>query len=304
MALRHHVGPILVTLAATVLASAQAPAVTTVRLSRPVPIDGLLALADGTLLAASGYAGRRLWRIAPDGTVAELAAGLAGPIHVAEDAHGARYASNFSDDGTIARLDRDGRLTTFAKVPQGPSGLAVGPDGWLYVAIYGAAAGTGHSVYRVSPAGEAEVFVEGDPLAAPVGLTFDAAGNLYVANAIDGRILKVTPSRQVSVFARLPKGPGTFSTGHLVHVGGRLFASGNSSHVIYLVMPSGTSCVFAGSGQPGERDGAGPEAEFRIPNGLAIAPDGRTLFVVNGGGGLDDHIRRIALPPSNQLTCG
>lgn len=294
------------TLTVGLLALALAPVtaqVESIRLSRPVPIDGIRVAADGSLIAASSYAGRRVWRIAADGTVNEIAAGVFGPIDVVTDRLGRFYVSNFSNEGTISRIEPDGRVETFAALEPGPSGLAFGPDGWLYAAIYGQNAGTGQRIYRIGPTGKAEVFVEGHGLDAPVGITFDDKGNLLVVNAKSGEVLRVAPDRSVSVFARLPRSSGMFSAGHLARIGDRYFVSGNHSHVVYLVQPDGQACVFAGTGEPGTRDGPAREAQFTIPNGLAVSPDNRTLFVVNGGGGLKEVIRKISLPPLKELTC-
>ncbi len=60
--------------------------------------------------------------------------------------------------------------------------LAFGPDGWLYVTA--PTLGARDSVYRVSPAGEVEVFFNG--FGRPQGLAFDPRGDLHVVDALAG----------------------------------------------------------------------------------------------------------------------
>ena len=52
---------------------------------------------------------------------------------------------------------------------------------------------------EVTPAGVVSTFATGFNI--PVGLAFDAAGNLYVANTGDNTVSKVTPAGVVSTFA-------------------------------------------------------------------------------------------------------
>lgn len=67
-----------------------------------------------------------------------------------------------------------------------PSGLAYGPDGFLYIADSGS-----NSILRSDDAGNLTSFATG--LSNPRGLTFDNQGNLYVTNGITaGSISKIT----------------------------------------------------------------------------------------------------------------
>jgi sugar lactone lactonase YvrE len=56
-----------------------------------------------------------------------------------------------------------------------------------------------------------KAFLEGSPLSAPRGGVFDAAGNLYVANASERKIIKIAPDGQADVFAAISmaNSPGT-----------------------------------------------------------------------------------------------
>ena len=60
--------------------------------------------------------------------------------------------------------------------------LAFGPDGYLYVTA--PTLGTHDAVYRITPDGEVSPFCAG--FGRPQGLAFDAAGHLYVVDALAG----------------------------------------------------------------------------------------------------------------------
>lgn len=265
-------------------ARVQAQAVSSLSLSEPIFADGIRFDADGSLIACGGFRGTSVYRIAMDGEVTELASGFVGPTQSARDAQGRLYVTNYSDSGTVAVVDVGGdQAIPLATVPKGVAGIATGPDGNLYVSIYGDQMGSGDAVYRVMPDGEAEVFVHGEPIAAPIGLVFGPDGTLYVANSRDGRIHGVDAAGSVSLLAQLPSGGGFFATGHLVFGNGKLYASGNHHHRIYEIDLNGEVRVLAGTGKAGAEDGPANEATFTVPNGLAVSPDGSRLYVMPGG---------------------
>ena len=65
----------------------------------------------------------------------------------------------------------------------GVSHLAFGPDGYLYVT--GPTTSSFDSIYRISKAGEVEVFYRG--IGRPQGVAVDAEGMVYVAGSLAGR---------------------------------------------------------------------------------------------------------------------
>lgn len=74
---------------------------------------------------------------------------------------------------------------------EGPEDVAGGPDGWIYASTRDGI------IVRLRPDGRGlEVFAETG--GRPLGIEFDAAGNLYVANAYLG-IQKITPDGNVRV---------------------------------------------------------------------------------------------------------
>src|SRR5699024_9527478 len=80
--------------------------------------------------------------------------------------------------------------------------LAFGPDGYLYVT--GPTTSSFDSVYRVSPAGDVEVFYRG--LGRPQGIAFDTEDNLYVAASLSGRrgVVRIRPDRKAELFVSGP----------------------------------------------------------------------------------------------------
>lgn len=273
-----------------------AQTLSTMPLSEAFLIDGIDFAPDGSLVAATGWSGRVLLRISPDGVVTTLADGLAGPIHSVRDAEGRIYVTNYSDAGSVAVIEPGaGTARKLADVPRGAAGIALGPDGDVYVSIYGSPQGDGDSIWRVTPDGHSEEFVSGDPIAAPIGLAFDDAGLLYAVNSRDGKILRIDPAGNVELHAALPSGEGFFASGHLVFGNGVLYASGNHHHQVYEVSLAGEVKVLAGTGEPGRVDGPAGTGQLTIPNGLALSPDGSRLVVVPGGPNPREFLRVIQL---------
>src|SRR4029079_14996520 len=99
----------------------------------------------------------------------------------------------FSSDGTLYVGDRsgsilrvrDGSATVFATIPASVAAfhLAFGPDGWLYVTA--PTLGARDCVYRVSPDGLVEVFYAG--FGRPQGLGFVQQGDVCGVGAVAGR---------------------------------------------------------------------------------------------------------------------
>ena len=108
---------------------------------------GLAAGADGVLYVANTGAGTVI-RVTPEGKSSQVVGGLEGPTGLAW-ADGTLYVAE-TDAGNVWRFNDDGSGKTLVSGEFfGPTGLAVGGDGTVYVADTADAA-----VYAVSPAGE------------------------------------------------------------------------------------------------------------------------------------------------------
>jgi IPT/TIG domain/NHL repeat len=125
-----------------------------------------------------------------------------------------------------------------------PTGLAIGPDGHLYVSCR-----NDGTVFRVSPDGHAMQWIEGMGVA--TGLAFDKAGNLYVGDR-SGTIFKVGANREIFVFATLEP---SISAYHLAfNSDNELFVAGpttSSFDRVFRITPAGEVNVFyRGLGRP------------------------------------------------------
>ena len=101
---------------------------------------------------------------------------------------------------SIVRISPDGEGTPFVSGILNPAGLAIHPDGDLYVSSR--AEGT---IYRIDAGGDAVPYADGMGVA--TGIAFDAAGNLFVGDR-SGTIFKIAPGhtdrdRQIFVFATI-----------------------------------------------------------------------------------------------------
>ena len=169
----------------------------------------------------------------------------------AVDADGNVYATVSGSRGqevpvSVFRIERDFQMRPFVRELLNATGLAFGPDGYLYVSSR--AEGT---VYRVSPSGDVSTFAEGLGLAS--GLAFDGDGNLFVGDR-SGTIFKVPPDRgapkshtdrEIFVFATLEPSVAAY---HLAFsMTGTLFVTGpttSSSQVIHSISHEGDVSPF------------------------------------------------------------
>jgi DNA-binding beta-propeller fold protein YncE len=187
---------------------------------------------------------------------------------------------------------------------QGPMGLAYA-KGALYVADVG-----NHSIRRIDANGRVTTFAGGTQgfadgvgtgarFAYPRDVAADAAGNLYVADATNRRIRKITPEGRVTTLAGqggrgARDGVGTSATFHSpwgldVSPDGTVFVADCGNHTIRRVAPDGRVSTLAGTTQRGYANGRGPAVRFYLPRDVAVA-EGGTLFVADAG---NHRVRRV-----------
>jgi len=117
----------------------------------------------------------------------------------------------------------------------------------------------------------------------PTEVTVDSSGNIYVADANNSRIRKITTAnriedRVVSTFAGSTEGfadgAGStaqfhYPTGVAMDSEGNVYVADRENHRIRKITPAGVVSTFAGSTE-GFADGTGTEAQFNLPYGVAV----------------------------------
>lgn len=85
----------------------------------------------------------------------------------------------------------------FSKGFFGPTGMTIGPGGYLFVANY-----SKNAVYKVSATGDKTVFASSESLGGPIGLTFNPkTQDMYVANYSKNSVARISPKGDVTVIA-------------------------------------------------------------------------------------------------------
>lgn len=164
------------------------------------------------------------------------------------DADGNVYATLSGSRGqatpvSIFKIQRDFQITPFVRDLMNATGIAFGPDGYLY-----ASSRADGNVYRISPEGTITTYAEGLGLA--TGIAFDRDGNLFVGDR-SGTIFKIARaneqggSGEIFVYATLEPSIAAY---HLAfNDAGTLFVTGpttSSNQAIHAIDRDGNTTVF------------------------------------------------------------
>lgn len=135
----------------------------------------------------------------------------------------------------------------------------------------------------------------------PFTVAVDGACRVYVADAFNHTIRKITDGAVVTTFAGqtgIPAsadGPGAAAgfnnpQGVAADPSGNVYVADTFNYTIRKITPDGVVSTIAGlAGHPGSADGTGPEARFNQTAALAVGPSG-TIYVADT---FNHTIRRI-----------
>ncbi len=145
----------------------------------------------------------------------------------------------------------------------------------------------------------------------PLGAALDANGNVYLADADNHVIRKITPEGVVTIMAGRAGVSGaangaaaeaTFNTPSAVAVdnAGNIYVADTLNHAIRKISPEGAVTTLAGTaGESGSVDGNGANARFSGPQGLAMRPGESALYVAD----TNNHtVRQIVVTTGNVTT--
>ena len=232
-------------------------------------------------------------------------AGCGDPVVILGDAPGVMRVVA----GKPADLEPAERVPATDFELSSPRGLALGPDGTLYIAARRAA-----RILAVRANGDVAVVADQSGCSGPAcmrrpeGLALARDGTLLVADGRAGRVFRVTPGPAgdgaVAVLAGDPEGVPPASglqatkarfgepAGVAVSGTGDVFVSDWPEHRVWRIARDGTLSPAAGNGRAGSSGDGGPatEARMRAPRGLAVA-DGR-LYIADAA---DQRVRVVDL---------
>lgn len=164
--------------------------------------SGIAVDASGNFYVADGSGPAAIHKFSAAGSYVGIFStnSLRGPQGVAVDAGGNVFVANLSG-GNVLKFAPDGSLQTTYATGGFPFSLAIDGSGNLYVGDPAL-----NLIKQISTAGNITTFIGTGSgptaLVQPQGLTFDASGNLYVANYGSSNILKFSADGvQRSVFA-------------------------------------------------------------------------------------------------------
>jgi DNA-binding beta-propeller fold protein YncE len=143
---------------------------------------------------------------------------------------------------------------------------------------------------------------------APVGITVDSAGIVYVVDQFESNVRRITPDGAVttlpSVLAAdsastsetLPTQSLNHPNGIAADCFGNLYIADTGNNSIRKMAADGSVRVLAGAGAMGAADGQGADARFNGPFGIAVDLDGNVCVTDQG----NSTVRKIT--PDGRVT--
>ncbi len=223
------------------------------------------------------------------------------PTGVAVDMADNIYVTDFSNR-CIRKITSTGTVTSFTGQPtlayadgvlntagfRGPTDIAIDALGNIYITDY-------YGIRKITPSGNVSTFAgdvnnsgSTDGIGTNArfgflqGITVGPLGNVYVCDAENNTIRKVSPAGVVSTIAGVSGSVGStdgagniakfnIPKGIAIDDSGNIFVTDQDNNTIRKISTSGLVSTFAGlAGSFGHADGVGNAARFRLPNGLTI----------------------------------
>lgn len=254
--------------------------------------NGTIGYIDGSLANARFYA--------PQSLVTDAA----GNIYVADFSNNiirkitpAGVVSTLAGSGSAGYDDGTGIAASF----NNPRGLAIDATGNIYVADRG-----NNLIRKITPAGVVTTFA-GNRLSAyvdqvtgtsasfnkPSGLAIDAAGNIYVADAQNYAVRKITSAGIVTTYLGNAKHQVLGSPSAIaIDAKGNLFITDQTGRVFEVTTDKVLLPLAGRSSTAGFADGTGASVLFNSPQGVAADANGN-IYVADAG---NNRIRKIVLP--------
>ena len=267
--------------------------------------SGALGSADGTGTAASFKYPFDV-AVSPDGGTLYVGDTSNNRIRKIDTSNG--VTTTLAGSGTEGSADGTGTAASFNQ----PHGVAVSPDGGtVYVGDLAK-----NRIRKIDTSGGVTTTLAGSVTGGSADGTGTAAsfnspygvavspdgGTVYVADTYNARIRKIDTSDGVtSTLAGstygFADGTGTAASFDLPHGvavspdGGTVYVADTANHRIRKIDTSdGATTTLAGSDTSGSADGTGTAASFKEPTGVAVSPDGGTVYVA---GNRDNRIRQV-----------
>lgn len=310
------------------------------QLNRPY---GIAVDSTGTLYF-SDYNNHRVRKITTDGKISTVAgtgvAGFSGdngpavsaqlnyPRELAVDSADAVYITD-ANNHRVRKITPDGKISTVAGTGTGgfsgdggpataarlnlPLGVAVDSTGVVYIADY-----YNHRVRKITPDGKISTVAgtgaagfrgDGGPAASAQlngmhGVAVDGADDLYIADAGNHRVRKVTADGQISTVAGTggagfggDDGPAVSAqlnlpVGVVVDSTGTLYIADLRNHRVRKVTTDGKISTVAGTGTAGSGGDDGPAASAQLNNLYGLAVDCvDSLYIADH---LNNRVRKVA----------
>ncbi|MEM8528035.1 MAG: SMP-30/gluconolactonase/LRE family protein [Bacteroidota bacterium] len=225
------------------------------------------------------------FELTTDGQITEIGRGN-GALGGTVDEKGNFYYSEFNT-GNILKIDTAKNQTIYCSGLIGPAGILIDEENQImYVANY-----SGNSISKIDMAAEtiqATILASGGLINGPDGLVFDPDGNIISANFNNNNIQRITPEGEVTRFATISSSP---NSGYIVRRDDQYIIAGAASPNIYSISLEGEVRQIAGTGVVGYQDGEAAQAQFNLPNGVALSPSGDTLILTESS--TDGRIRLL-----------